>query len=116
MNFSFTSLAETAAPAAPAAGQSGLGSLVSLLPMVVVMGALIYLMYRSQKKEQRRREDMVSSVAKGNKIITVGGIHGVIEAVKDDSFTIKIAENVKVEIAKSAVATVIDKENKEEKK
>lgn len=116
MNLSFASLAETAAPATKEASQSGLGSLMGLLPMVIVMGALIYLMYRSQKKEQKRREDMISSVAKGNKIVTVGGIHGLVEAVKDDAFTIKIAENVKIEVSKSAIAAVIDKENKEEKK
>ncbi|MBO7147340.1 MAG: preprotein translocase subunit YajC [Lentisphaeria bacterium] len=95
----------TAAPAAQGSASSG-GSLMGLAPMLIVMGVMIYFMWRGQKKEQKRRQEMIEGVKVGDSVITVGGIYGEVVAVKDDRFIVKIADNVKIEMAKTAVASV----------
>lgn len=97
--------------AGKAAGQpqSFLGSLGGMLPMIVVF-AVIYLMWRGQKKEQKRRAEMIDSIKAGDQVLMVGGIFGEIVSVKDDQFVVKIADNVKINVVKTAVSTVVGKE------
>jgi preprotein translocase subunit YajC len=64
-------------------------------------------MIRPQKKRQQERDKMISGANKGDKIITIGGIHGVIQVTKDKTVIIKIADNVKVEIERSAISAVV---------
>ena len=97
-------------PAQEAAPQSFGGSIMSLLPMLIVMGVLIYFMWRGQKKEQKRRQEMIEGVKVGDSVLTIGGIAGEVLSVKDDRFVIKTAESTKLEIVKSAVSAVPSKE------
>lgn len=87
----------------------GIGGMISMILIIVVM---FYLMYRGQKKEQKRRQDMITSIKKDDKIVTIGGLHGTISEVRDDSFKVKIAENTEIVIAKSAVGSVVNPETK----
>ncbi len=96
-----------------AAGTEG-GSWWGMLPMILIIGVMFYLMWRSQKKEQKRRQDMIEGIKKGDKIVTMGGIHAQITEIRDDFFKVKIAENTEIEIAKSAVGAVIDPGTKAE--
>ena len=80
--------------------------LMQFLPMILIIVVMFYLMYRGQKKEQKRRQDMISSVTKGAKVVTIGGIHGTIYEVKEESFVITIAANTNIEISKAAIASV----------
>jgi preprotein translocase subunit YajC len=72
--------------------------------MVIAMIAMLYLMYRNQKKEAKKRQTMLSTITKGTKVITVGGIHGEIAEVKEDTFLVQIADKVIIEIAKTGVS------------
>ena len=65
------------------------------------------MLYRPQKKEQNKRKEMLDGLKKGNKVITVGGMYGVITAVGDTKITLKIAENIEVDFVKSAVNQVV---------
>ncbi len=94
---------ETAAPQEEPGFFSGL---MGMLPMILIIVVMFYLMYRGQKKEQKRRQDMISSVTKGAKVVTIGGIHGTIYEVKEESFVITIAANTNIEISKAAIASV----------
>ena len=94
---------ETAAPQEEPGFFSGI---MGMLPMILIIVVMFYLMYRGQKKEQKRRQDMISSVTKGAKIVTIGGIHGTIAEVKEESFVITIAANTNIEICKAAIASV----------
>jgi len=96
---------EAAAENAQSGAEGGWGM---MLPMIIIFAAMFYLMYRSQKKEQKRRVEMINSVKAGSRILTVGGMLGNIVTVKDESFEIEIAKNVKVEISKNAIASVIE--------
>ena len=93
-----------------AASQGIGGSIMSLLPMLIVMAVLIYFMWRGQKKEQKRRQEMIEGVKVGDNVLTIGGIAGEVVGVKEDRFVVKIAENVKIEIIKTAVSAVPSKE------
>ncbi len=94
------------AQAASPAGGGGIGMLIPFL----LIGGMFFFMYRSQKKEQNRKQNMLDSVAVGNKIITLGGIYGVIKNVNDKTCMIEIADKVKVEIDKSGIGNVIKPE------
>lgn len=73
---------------------------------IIFMGVVFYfLLYRPQKKEQQRRANMLSSLKKGDRIITAGGIHGQITAFTDKIVTIKVADKVEINISRSAVTT-----------
>ena len=92
-------------------GQQGFdikGLIASPIGMMVVVIVIMYIViFRSQSKETKRRKQLLESLKAGDKIVTSGGLHGVVAAVKDKTLTVKIAENVKVEISRSAVSNVL---------
>ena len=74
------------------------------------MGAMIVIMYyvmiRPQSKRQKEHQRLVASLKTGDSVVTTSGIHGMITNVKDTTVTVKVADNVKIEMEKSAVANV----------
>ncbi len=78
-----------------------------LVVMIVVFGAMFYLMFRSQKKQAQKRQQMIDNIVKGADVIVAGGIHGTIVAVKDKTFTVQIADKVNIEVTKAGVNGVI---------
>lgn len=96
--------AQTEAPA-PGGGGS------QILFMVLIFGAMWFLLIAPQRKKQKKHQQMISGLESGTDVVTSGGIYGTITNVKDDRFVLKIADNTKIEIAKSAVATVLSKES-----
>ena len=83
-------------------------------PIIIIM-VMIFLLFRSQQKESKKRQEMISKVKTGDKVVTAGGIHGIVTNVKENTFIVKIADNVKVEVNKTGVSTVIEKDEKENK-
>jgi len=84
------------------------------IPMLFVFAIMYFLMIRPQRKKQQELEKQIKALKTGDRVITNGGIHGVVANVRGDNstvLTLKIADNVKIEIEKSAVSTVVrDKE------
>lgn len=97
-----------AAPAAEGATQSTSGGLMSLLPFIIIFVVMIFFMTRSQKKQQKKRMEMLNQLTKGARVVTAAGMYGTITEVKDNSFIVQIADNVKVEFAKSGISGVVD--------
>lgn len=94
--------------APPAPGQSTTGSLIAnLLPIVLIFVVFYFFMIRPQKKKQTERELMIKNLQKGDKIITTGGAHGVVDGVEDNAVILKLAENVRIKFDKSAIGTVV---------
>ena len=105
-----TQTTNTTAPApggTPAPEQGALGGLMGMLPMILIIAAMFYLMWRGQAKERKKREAMLSSIKAGDRIVTIGGMYGTVVEVKNEGFIIKIADNVKIEVTKSAVGSVV---------
>lgn len=93
-------------PGPQGGGQQGWGALGSLIPLILIFVIFYFLLIRPQQKRVKEHKKMVENLKKGDKIITSGGIHGVIEAVGTNTVTVKIAENVKVKLGKAYVAAL----------
>ena len=90
--------------------QGGIASFGFLVPMLLVFVIFYFLLIRPQKKEQQKTERMISQLQKGDKIITIGGIHGVVSSTKEKTIIIKVDDNCKIEINRSAVGAVLKDE------
>jgi preprotein translocase subunit YajC len=97
-----------------AEGGGGSGTM-SLLLMIVVLGAVFYfLMIRPQQKQRREQQAMIDSLRRGDHVVTIGGIHGRIEGVKDRVVVLKVADNVKIELNKASIAQVVKRKDEDE--
>ncbi len=93
---------------APQGGEGGGGSLVSTLIMFGAIFAIFYFMIiRPQQKRAKEREKLLSSVEKGDKIITSGGVHATVVGLEEKSVLVEIAPNVKIKIERSAIGSVV---------
>lgn len=94
--------------------QSGLGGLAQMLPIVLIIVVFYVLLIRPQQKRQRQLQETIANLKIGDRVVTNGGVIGVITAVKekDASFLIRSADKTILEIARSSIAG-IDEENKQ---
>jgi preprotein translocase subunit YajC len=96
------------------------GGMSMLITMGLVIAILYFLMIRPQNKKRKETEKMLSALKKGDKIVTIGGLHGTIQSVDETTVIIKADDNVKLKFLRSAVSTVsqvsADKEDKIEEK
>lgn len=108
-----------------AAGGSG-SMLMSVLPFGLIIIIFYFFIIRPQNKKQKETEKMLSSLKKGDKVVTIGGIHGVISSTKEKTVIVKVDDNTKIEFSRNAVSSVVtdkvekdskaDKADKDEKK
>ncbi len=86
--------------------QGGSGPLI----MMVLMFAVMYFaMIRPQKRQRQEHEARIAALKSGDEIVTNGGIYGTITNLKDSTIVLRIAENVRIKVDKSCVATVLSK-------
>ena len=85
---------------------SGPSPFSMLLPILGMLVIFYFLMIRPQQKRQKELKKMLEAVKKGDRVLTASGLYGVVAGVKDDIVVLKIAEDVKVEMLKSAVTAV----------
>lgn len=78
-------------------------------PFVIMIVIFYFLFYRPQKKEQQKRANMLGNLKKGDRIVTIGGLHGTITAFSDEVVTIKVAEKVELDFNRAAIASVKNK-------
>jgi preprotein translocase subunit YajC len=94
---------------APAAGLTSPGGLMSFLPLVVIFVIFYFLLIRPQSKRAKEHKAMVDAVAKGDEVVTNGGIMGRVTHVSEGILTIEIADGVQVKLQRHAVASVLPK-------
>lgn len=92
------------AQAAPSPAGGGLGGFVPLIFIFIIM---YFVLLRPQMRRQKEQQRLVSTLKTGDRVVTNAGIHGLISNVKDTTVIVKVADNVKIEMEKSAVATVL---------
>ncbi len=85
----------------PAGGESN--PLASFLPLVLIVVVFYFFIIRPQMKRQKEMKKFRESIAKGDKVVTTGGIMGKINDVKDDHLVIEIADNVRIKVDKNSV-------------
>ncbi|MEE8114822.1 MAG: preprotein translocase subunit YajC [Nitrososphaerales archaeon] len=83
--------------------QSGL---FGLLPFILIAGIFYLLIIRPMRSRQKNLESLIASLKNGDKVITTGGVYGTIAGVRDNTFLLKVADQVKMEVAKNAVASL----------
>lgn len=80
--------------------------LFQFLPLIIIAVLFYFLLIRPQQKKQKEHQQLVGSVKTGDKVVTAGGIHGIVANIKETTFVVKVADNVKIEFDKSAVTSV----------
>lgn len=101
----FISFLQTASGTAPSAS-GPMGILTSVVPFIAIIAIFYFFLIRPQNKKQKETEKMLSALKKGDKVVTIGGIHGVISSVKEKTVIVKIDDNCKVEFNRSAISGV----------
>jgi preprotein translocase subunit YajC len=95
--------AQTGSPAPGPGG--GIGSF--FVPLIFIFIIMYFVMIRPQKKRQEQQQKLITSLKSGDRVVTNAGIHGLIANVKDSTVLLKVADNVKIEIDKSAITNVL---------
>jgi preprotein translocase subunit YajC len=90
---------------APAAGAQP-SPILQFLPLIFLFVIFYFLIIRPQQKRQKEHADMVAKMDKNDEVITAGGIHGTIVSVNEKTASVRIADNVKVEVEKSSIQQV----------
>ena len=87
--------------------QSGAGGLLQLLPIVLIIAVFYVLLIRPQQKRQRQLQETIATLKIGDKVVTNGGVIGVITTVRETSFLIRSDKSI-LEIARSSIAAIDD--------
>ena len=96
-------VAQAAAPAAPSAQEQML-HMVAILAITV--GIFYFMIIRPQQKRQKETDEMLKSIRKGDRVLTTGGIFGVVVGTKDDVVVLKVSDDVKMEFSRSSIIQV----------
>ncbi len=88
-----------------------LESLGPFIPLILLFVLFYFLLIRPQQKQQKKRQEMLKSLNKGNRIVTIGGIHGVIKEIDDTTISLRVADNLNLKFARTSVDRVIEDEN-----
>ncbi|MGI6128008.1 MAG: preprotein translocase subunit YajC [Planifilum sp.] len=85
--------------------------LAQLLPFILVLVIFWFLLIRPQQKRQKERNAMLQSLKKGDKVITIGGLHGTITDLTEERVTLKVSDNTRLVFERTAVNAVINQED-----
>jgi preprotein translocase subunit YajC len=85
-------------------GVAGLGGF--LIPLMLMFGIMYFLVIMPQQRQRKKVQEMLSAIKNGEKVITTSGIYGTINGMDGDTIILKIADNVKIRIARTAIAQV----------
>jgi len=88
--------------------QSGTGGLIGLMPILLIILVFYFLIIRPQQKRQRELQETIANLKIGDRIVTTGGVIGVITTIRDTSFLIRSADKSILEIARTSIAGVDD--------
>ena len=95
--------------AAPAAGGDMMSSITGLLPLLLMFVVLYFVMIRPQMKRQKEHRAMIEALAKGDEVVTAGGVAGRISRLGDAYLGIEVAQGVEIQIQRSAISQVLPK-------
>ncbi len=110
MNFQtiFTLLAQEA-PAAPAPAGGGFQMLV---PMLLIMVMFYFILIRPQRKQQKAMEEMRNQLGIGDKVVTAGGIHGIVTGQSKTTVSVKVADGMSIKFDRSSIAQIVSSKGK----
>jgi preprotein translocase subunit YajC len=106
--FISSAFAQTA-PAAAAGGGDMMSSLTGMLPLVLMFVVLYFVMIRPQMKKQKEHKAMIDALAKGDEVVTAGGVLGKVSKMGDSYVGLEVASGVEIQVQRSAVSQVLPK-------
>jgi preprotein translocase subunit YajC len=88
----------------------GANPIVTLMPLILIFVVFYFFIIRPQKKKETDRRAMIEAVKKGDRVVTIGGVHGTVTQVDDGSVLVQVDTNVKLRVDKNAIASTGAKE------
>lgn len=82
------------------------GMLTGFLPIILIIGIFYLLIYRPMRRRQKALEAMIAGLKNGDKVITSGGVYGTVAGIRDNSVLLKVADQVKIEVAKNSISSL----------
>ncbi|MBN1850609.1 MAG: preprotein translocase subunit YajC [Deltaproteobacteria bacterium] len=90
------------------AGQGG--GFSAFIPLILMFAIFYFLLIRPQQKKAKQHRQMISSLKKGDRVVSSGGLHGVITGITDEVVTMEIAPKVRVKVSRGSIAGAVQKE------
>ncbi len=84
--------------------------LLSFVPLIAMFAIFYFLLIRPQQKRQKERNAMLDALKKGDKVVTIGGLHGVIVELNEETAVVRVTENTKLTFERSAISNVKSEE------
>lgn len=97
------------AHAAGATGAGAAGGFASFIPLILIFVVFYFLLIRPQQKQAKQHQVFLSELKKGQKVLTKGGIYGVIQSLDDNVLTVEIAKDVVIKVSRESIAGSVDK-------
>lgn len=88
---------------APGGGAVG-GGLGAFIPIILMFVIFYFLLIRPQQKKAKQHQEMIANLKKGDRVITSGGIHGLITSLDENTVTLEIAEKVRIKVSRATIA------------
>jgi preprotein translocase subunit YajC len=97
-------------------GGGGSGGMLSILPFILIMLILYFLMIRPQAKRQKEKRTMMAALKKGDRVVTIGGVHGTVVGLKNQGkiVVIKVDKNTNLTVVKSSIAGLAESVTEED--
>ena len=87
-----------------------LETLGPFVPLILLFVIFYFLLIRPQQKQQKTRQEMLKNLKKGDRVVTIGGIHGVIKEIDDTVISLRVADNLNLKFARAAIDKVVAEE------
>ena len=118
MNSFALSLLMATPQAAEGGAPGGMSGLMQFLPFIAIIAIFYFLIIRPQNKKQKETQKMLAALKKGDRVVTIGGINGTIQSVREKTIVVKVDDNTKIEFLRSAISTVeaVARDDKDEEK
>ncbi|MGE4583999.1 MAG: preprotein translocase subunit YajC [Sphaerochaeta sp.] len=103
-------LSALAAPESTGGAASSTGSMMTtFITFGLIIVIFYFLIIRPQKKRDKETKEMLASIKKGDKVVSIGGIHGTVLAVKETTVVVKVDDNTRLEFSRNAISSIVDR-------
>lgn len=86
------------------------GAIASFLPIILLFVIFYFMLVRPQQTQQKKRKEMLASLKKGDRVISIGGIYGMLKEVQDDIVILRIADNINVKMARGGIERILEED------